>query len=148
MNMLTQDAIRKALNRELPEEILIIAKCAVTGMDAESIAQVLGSTRAEVEEIQDSQDYKDVRLLVGVEHAKVQTSKDFSWDGIEHTALEGLAKRVHLERDTDTLLRIAAVANKAQRRMSQKTEHVLDPANAQTRVPLRLTKRFTEKLNA
>src|SRR3546814_11274518 len=50
-------------------------------------------------------------------------------------------------KDTDTLLRIAAVANKAQRRMTQKEEHVLDPASAVARVPLKLTKRFTEKLN-
>lgn len=148
MQSLTQDAIQKALGREIPEEILIVAKCAVTGMDPESISQVLGATRVEIEELQESQDYKDVRLLVGVEQAKIQTLKDFSWDGIEATALEGLAKRVGLERDTDTLLRIAAVANKAQRRMSQKTEHVLDPSNAQVRVPLKLTKRFTEKLNA
>src|SRR3546814_2301616 len=63
------------------------------------------------------------------------------------TALEGLSKRVGLEKDTDTLLRIAAVANKAQRRMTQKEEHVLDPASAVARVPLKLTKRFTEKLN-
>src|SRR3546814_6340512 len=58
-----------------------------------------------------------------------------------------LSKRAGLEKDTDTLLRIAAVANKAQRRMTQKEEHVLDPASAVARVPLKLTKRFTEKLN-
>lgn len=147
MNMLTHDSIQKSLNREIAEVILIIAKLAVTGKSPEMIADALGSTRVEVEEIIESQDYKDVRLLVGFEHAKIQTGKDFSWDGIEHTALEGLAKRVGLERDTDTLLRIAAVANKAVRRQSQTQEHVLDPANAQVRVPLRLTKRFTEKLN-
>src|SRR3546814_2804154 len=31
--------------------------------------------------------------------------------------------------------------------MTQKEEHVLDPASAVARVPLKLTKRFTEKLN-
>src|SRR3546814_10845513 len=77
----------------------------------------------------------------------LSSSKDFTWDSIEATVLEGLSKRVGLEKDTDTLLRIAAVANKAQRRMTQKEEHVLDPASAVARVPLKLTKRFTEKLN-
>lgn len=148
MNMLTQDSIKAALNREIAEEILVVAKLAVNGMDEESIAQILGSTKEEVRELFDSQDYKDVRLLVGVEHARLRAGNDHTWDGIENTALEGLAKRVHLERDTDTLLRIAAVANKAQRRLSQSTQHVLDPANAQTRVPLKLTKRFVEKLNS
>lgn len=148
MNMLTQDSIKAALNREIAEEILVVAKLAVNGMDEESIAQILGSTKEEVRELFDSQDYKDVRLLVGVEHARLRAGNDHTWDGIENTALEGLSKRVHLERDTDTLLRIAAVANKAQRRLSQSTQHVLDPANAQTRVPLKLTKRFTEKINS
>src|SRR3546814_20025429 len=31
--------------------------------------------------------------------------------------------------------------------MTQKEEHVLDPASAVARVPLKLTKRFTEKMN-
>src|SRR3546814_8594839 len=105
----------------------------------------LGSSKVEVEEILESQDYKDVRLLVGVEHARLSSSKDFTWDSIEATALEGLSKRAGLEKDTDTLLRIAAVANKAQRRMTQKEEQVLDPASAVARVPLQLTKRFPEK---
>jgi hypothetical protein len=148
MNMLTQDSIKAALNREIAEEILVVAKLHVNGMDADSIAQILGSTREEVDELFHTQDFKDVRLLVGVEQARLRTGNDSTWDGIENTALEGLSKRVHLERDTDTLLRIAAVANKAQRRLSQNQAHVLDPANAQTRVPLKLTKRFTEKINA
>lgn len=148
MNMLTQDSIKAALNREIAEEVLVIAKLAVNGMDSESIAQILGSTREEVDELLQTQDYKDVRLLVGVEHARLRSGNDHTWDGIENTALEGLAKRVHLERDTDTLLRIAAVANKAQRRLSTNREHVLDPANALTRIPLKLTQRFTEKLNS
>lgn len=147
MNMLTQEGIKAALNRDIPEEILVVAKLHVNGMDEESIAQILGSTKDEVNELFQSQDFKDVRLLVGVEQARIRTGNDSTWDGIENTALEGLAKRVSLERDTETLLRIAAVANKAQRRLAAPQDHVLDPANAQTRVPLKLTKRFTEKLN-
>ncbi len=147
MNMLTQEGIKAALNREIAEEILVVAKLHVNGMDADSIAQILGSTRNEVDELFQSQDFKDVRLLVGVEQARVRTGNDSTWDGIENTALEALAKRVHLERDSETLLRIAAVANKAQRRLSTSDVHVLDPANANTRVPLKLTRRFTEKLN-
>src|SRR3546814_6721343 len=117
MTGLTQQAIQQALGREIPEEILIIAKMAVVGMAPDRIAETLGSSKVEVEEILESQDYKDVRLLVGVEHARLSSSKDFTWDSIEATALEGLSKRAGLEKDTDTLLRIAAVANKAQRRM-------------------------------
>src|SRR3546814_3397274 len=105
MTGLTQQAIQQALGREIPEEILIIAKMAVVGMAPDRIAETLGSSKVEVEEILESQDYKDVRLLVGVEHARLSSSKDFTWDSIEATALEGLSKRAGLEKDTDTLLR-------------------------------------------
>src|SRR3546814_4683799 len=147
MTGLTQQAIQQALGREIPEEILIIAKMAVVGMAPDRIAETLGSSKVEVEEILESQDYKDVRLLVGVEHDRLSSSKDFTWDSIEATALEGLSKRAGLEKDTDTLLRIAAVANKAQRRMTRKEKKVLDTESAVARVPLKLTKRFTETLN-
>src|SRR3546814_8699352 len=146
MTGLTQQAIQQALGREIPEEILIIAKMAVVGMAPDRIAETLGSSKVEVEEILESQDYKDVRLLVGVEHARLSSSKDFTWDSIEATALEGLSKRAGMEKDTDTLLRIAAVENKVQRRQTQKEEHVLDPASAVARVPLQVDKRSTEKL--
>src|SRR3546814_15518394 len=107
--------------------ILIIAKMAVVGMAPDRIAETLGSSKVEVEEILESQDYKDVRLLVGVEHARLSSSKDFTWDLIEATALEGLSKRVGVEKDTDTLMRITAVAIKAQRRIMPRsqTHHVV-----------------------
>src|SRR3546814_4065634 len=76
MTGLTQQAIQQALGREIPEEILIIAKMAVVGMAPDRIAETLGSSKVEVEEILESQDYKDVRLLVGVEHARLSRSEE------------------------------------------------------------------------
>src|SRR3546814_1693550 len=108
MTGLTQQAIQQALGREIPEEILIIAKMAVVGMAPDRIAETLGSSKVEVEEILESQDYKDVRLLVGVEHDRLSSSKDFTWESMEATALEGSSKRVGREKDKDTLMRIDA----------------------------------------
>lgn len=146
MAALTIESIQKILGKEVEETYLVIAKNSVLGLEAEHIAGILGVTRQEIEDLQQEQDYKDVRLLVGAEYAKTLSEKDLSWDSIESAALENLAKRVPNERDTDTLLRIAAVANKAQRRQSR-NDQVLDPANATPRVPLTLTRRFTEKIN-
>lgn len=143
---LTIDSIQRILGKPTEEMYLIVAKNSVLGLESEQIAQILGVTRQEIDDLQLNQDYRDVRLLVGAEYAKTLSEKDMSWDGIEAQALENLAKRVPNERDTDTLLRIAAVANKAQRRQSR-TEQVLDPAMASTRVPLTLTRRFTERIN-
>lgn len=147
MSLMTQEGITAALGREIDPAILVVAKLAVGRMDSDEISGVLGTPISEIHELIESQDYKDVRMLVGVEHARLQTAKDFTWDEIESVALEGIARKIANIRDPEELLRYAAVANKAVRRLPKKEDHVMDPANAQTRVPLKLTRRFTEKLN-
>lgn len=144
---LTVESLGKMLGREVEEIHLTIAKSSVLGMDPETIANSLGWTTQEVHDVMESGDYKDIRLLVGAEHAKEQVERDTGWDGIEHAAIKKLGKRVTLENDTDTLLRIAAVANRATRRAAPPRESHLDPSQAGARVPLTLTRRFTEKLN-
>lgn len=144
---LTHESIQKLIGRPIDETYLVIAKNHVLGLDEGAIAGILGCTEDEVKGLMETQDYKDVRLLVGSEYARIQSQKDLSWDSIEAQALENLALRVPLERDTDTLLKIAAIANKAQRRQTRNGTQVLDPTGAQTRVPLTLTRRYTEVLN-
>lgn len=144
---LTTEAISKILGREIDEIHLTIAKSNVLGLDAETIAGTLGVERTEVEALMLQEDYKNVRLLVGAEYAKEQVERDTGWDGIESQALSKLDRRVKLENDTETLLKIAAVANRATRRSTPQRESHLDPSVAGTRIPLTLTKRYTEKLN-
>jgi hypothetical protein len=144
---LTVDSLESILGRTVQEIHLTVAKSSVLGLDPETIAHTLGVNKGEIDALMESQDYKDIRLLVGAEQAKERVERDFGWDGIESQALKTLGKRVKLENDTDTLLRIAAVANRATRRTAPPKESPLDPANAGARVPLTLTKRFTEKLN-
>ena len=144
---LTVDSLKSILGREVDEIHLTVAKSSVLGLDPETIANTLGVAKDEIEGLMETQDYKDVRLLVGAEQAKDRVERDFGWDGIESAALKKLGRRVELESDTDTLLRIAAVSNRAQRRTAPPKESLLDPALAGARVPLTLTKRFTEKLN-
>lgn len=144
---LTVDSLRTILGREVEEIHLTVAKSSVLGLDPETIANTLGVAKAEIEELMEQQDYKDVRLLVGAEQAKERVERDYGWDGIESIAVRKLGRRAELENDTDTLLRIAAVANRATRRTAPPKESVLDPSQAGARVPLTLTRRFTEKLN-
>ena len=144
---LTVDSLANILGRDVPEVFLTIAKSSVLGLDPETIANTLGIGREEIEELMASPDYKDVRLLVGAEHQRERVDRDFGWDGIENSAVEKLSKRVKMENDTDTLLRIAMVANRATRRAAPPKEATLDPSQAGQRVPLTLTKRYTEKLN-
>lgn len=144
---ITCESLEVILGRKVEEIHLTIAKSNVLGLDADTIAGTLGVETAEILELMQHQDYKDVRLLVGAEEAKARVERDSGWDGIESTALSKLARRVQLENDTETLLKIAAVSNKATRRTAPPKDHVLDPSQAAARVPLTLTRRFTEKLN-
>lgn len=144
---LTVDSLKAILGREVEEIHLTVAKSSVLGLDPETIAHTLGVAKDEIEELMETPDYKDIRLLVGAEQAKDRVERDFGWDGIENAALKKLGRRVEMETDTDTLLRIAAVSNRATRRAAPPKESLLDPALAGARVPLTLTKRFTEKLN-
>jgi hypothetical protein len=145
---LTIDSLQKILGRDVEEIHLTIAKSSALGLDVDSIAATLGIQKTEIEALMEEQDYKDIRLLVGAEQAKDRVERDFGWDGIENGAVRKLARRVEMENDTDTLLRIAAVANRAVRRAAPPKESVLDPSQAGVRIPLTLTQRYTEKLNS
>lgn len=144
---LTKDALEKILGRDVEEIHLTVAKSIVLGLDVDTIAATLGVEKGELEELIEDPLYKDVRLLVGAEYMQARVERDTGWDGIEQKALTNLAKRVERETDTDTILRIAAVANRATRRTAPPKEAVLDPSQVGQRVPLTLTRRYTEKLN-
>lgn len=144
---LTQQALTQMLGREVEEIHLTVAKSLVMGMELAILAETIGIPEVELRELTDSQDFKDVRLLVGAEYAKERVERDTGWDGLENVALRKLNKRVAQESDPDFLLRVAAVANRAQRRTTPPKESVLDPSQAAARVPLTLTRRYTEKLN-
>lgn len=149
MNALTLESLKTILGREVDEVILTVAKSSVYGLDSGTIAETLGVEKGEVDGLMQTSDFKDVRLLVGAEHQKRLVETDSSWDGIEASALTKLARRVNIESDTETLLKVAAIANKAQRRTNPKQQmSPLDAGSAQSRIPLTLTKRYTEKLQA
>jgi hypothetical protein len=145
---LTVASLSKSVEQQVPELYVIIAKNSVVGLDAGQIADLLGVSRAEIEEVYGDELYKNVRLLIASEYAKESVEADFSWDGIETAALKKLVSRVPLTNDTDQLLRIAAVANKAQRRHRDMGPKVLDPQTAGARVALNLTDRIVRKLSS
>lgn len=145
---MTVDSLTKTIGEPVPEMYVIIAKNSVVGLDAIQIAELLGVTRAEIEEVLRDETYKSVRLLIASEYAKESLDADFSWDAIESASLKNLAKRVPHTQDTDQLLRIAAVANKAQRRHRDLGPKVLDPSIGGVRIPLVLTERIVRKLQA
>lgn len=147
MGDLNVESLTRILGKEVPEIHVVVAKNLTLGLDEEAVAQILGVSVEEIRELLTDDTYKEVRTLVGAEHAKTLSQKDMSWDEIESAALENLMPRVKNTKDTEVLLKIAAVANRAQRRTPSSQSGVLDPSQAGARVPLTLTRRFIERLN-
>src|SRR5574343_6839 len=111
----TTDSIYRDLGIEVPEIYVVIAKNDVLGMDSESIRELLGCTVAELKEVQDDESYKQTRQYIAGRQAQLGADQTAGWDQIENVAIQNLAKRLPFEKDGDFLLRVAAVANKAQR---------------------------------
>lgn len=143
---MTADSLSRDLGEPVEEVMVIIGKHEVQGFDSKTISELLGLTLTDIESVQATQLYQNILLLMKVEYSKGRVGVDLSWDGIEEVALERLFERVKVERDGDFLLKVAAVANKAQRRANP--NKVLDPANAGTRIPLTLTRRTVERFGA
>lgn len=141
---LSAESLSRELSKEIPATYVIIAKHDVYGMDSESIAEVLSCSVAEVEEVKADQVYKDVRLYIGAVAAQQRVDQSAGWDAIEGMAIENLIKRLPYEKDGDFLLRVAAVANRAQRRQATQA-NVLDPTRQNGKTVVRLTERLMQR---
>lgn len=139
--------LKQMIGREVSDAVVLIAKNMILGSNPEMIREVLGCSRAEIDELMESQDYKDVHLLMAAHYNSDSIGVDLSYDELEARALSGLMKRVESVKDTDQLIRIAQMANRAVRRQKP-MQGELNPALAQGRVNLTLTRRMVEKLQS
>jgi hypothetical protein len=143
---ITHDTLTRTLSRAVPEVFVIIAKHAVLGMDEDAIREVIGCDKDELADVINDPLYREVRQIVGAAHAESVVDLTTGWDKLEQRTLTNLLKRVDTIREPETLIRIAAVANKAQRRHGHGTEQgVLDPSGRAARINLttRLISQFT-----
>lgn len=129
----------------VPEIYSVIAKHEVLEMDARTIGELLGVTQIEIEELQKDQLYQKVLMLLKASASQARVDAELGYDTLEQMAVNKLIERVPFERDTDILLRVASMANRATRRT--KPQNVLDPASAGIRVPLTLTARSVRRLH-
>lgn len=145
LHEITSDSLTKMLGIEIPPVYVIVAKHSVMGMDAEGIRTILGAELAEVHEVESDETYKIVRGHVASAYAAMTADQSTGWDAIENIAMSQLLKRLPYEKDSEFLLRAAAVANKATRKHSQDTG-ILDPGRANGRVSVTLTQRLVRHL--
>jgi hypothetical protein len=141
---ITAESLSKALGADVPDVYVVLAKHSVMGMDHAAISEVLGVTPGDIKEVEDDELYQRVRTQIGAIYADNQTNRVFGWDGIEEIAIQKLAERIPFEKDSDFLLRVAAVANKAQRR-GAKDVGVLDPTRA-GKTAVTLTQRMVQRM--
>jgi hypothetical protein len=142
---ITAESLTQELGVEVPVMYVLIAKHSVLGMESDSIKDVLGCSAEELAEVERDPLYKEVRIHVGAAQAQSRVQQTTGWDAIEDMAMENLIKRLPYEKDGDFLLRVAAVANKAQRRQ-QRPEQILDPTRQAGRTAITLTERLVKRI--
>lgn len=144
----TPKVLSQQIGTEIPDVYVLIAKHSVMEMDSSTIAEILGVEIAEVQEIEEDETYKQVRLILAAEYARGVSDTDASWDKVEETALKNLIQRMQYEKDPDFNLKVAAMANRAQRRQTPTNGRVIDPASGGHKVALSLSQRIIERLNS
>lgn len=148
MNMhdITASSLTKLLGTEVPDIYVVVAKHSVMGMDSEGIRGILNCELADIQEVESTETYKTVRAQIASAYAEQTVNQTTGWDAIEQTAIDGLMKRLPFEKDMGFLLRVAAVANKATRRVGREAQ-VLDPSRTLGRTAITLTTRLVQRLN-
>lgn len=144
---ITNKSLEKLTGHEsIPEIYVTIAKMSVMlGSESPDIARQLGVDVEAIQEVEAQQVYKDIRLVLSVKFAEERLDRDISYDSLETMALERLVKTVPYEKDTDVLLRIATMANRATRRTTAPAE--ITPQTGNPKVPLRLSERIVRRIN-
>lgn len=138
--------MQEMLGREIPEMLVLIAKNMILGSESQAVADILGASRSEVDALIESQDYKDCHLIMAAHYNNQSVETDITYDDIEARAIRNLAKRVDNEKDVDKLIRIATMANRAQRRHKPMANHLDTSAGGEV-VKLNLSRRIIERLS-
>lgn len=138
-------ALAKQLGKEIPEVMVVLAKHSVAGLSHESLADLIGCTVAEIEEIEEDELFKEVRGVIGALVAAASADQPFVWDSIEDIAGRRLLERIERETDPEFLLKAAATANRMTRRNGRDSQP-LEPSLAGRQVSVKLTKRMVERL--
>ena len=142
---ITKESLAEMLGRPVDDAHLLIAKNVVFGAGAHELSELLGVDKSEIESTMDLAEYKEVYTLVAAQYNRTKVATAFNWDDIEARALENIAKRIDREPDIEVNLRIASMANRAQRRQPNQ-DAVLDAGRAGEKVTIQLTERVIKRL--
>lgn len=144
---INHQSLSTQLDKPVTEVMVVVAKHRVAGVGLESLAETIGCAVADLEELESDPVYIEVRGVIGALTASANADQGLLWDSIEQVAAKKLLARTETERDTDTLLRIAATANRMTRRVTS-ARQPLDPGVQGRKVSIQLTRRMVERLTS
>lgn len=143
--METAQSLRDKLGLEFSDAEILLAKNMVLGFDDEDTAEQLGVTKAEVEEFTKTERFQQLLGFFRARHVESNANVDFNIDSIEETAWMAIAQRLKHDTSLDTNLRVAALANKADRR-TRDNGRTLRPGS-QSSVSIRLTSNIIQQMS-
>lgn len=123
-----------------------IANMNLSGMPVNAIAKVMGVTAAAISQITTRDDYKNVQTEVFESSFQRQKEIDEGWDKLEHKAIKGITDNMKWNLDPEFALRVAVVANKAQRRGSANSGNQPLSADVGQRVNIQLSKIYVNQI--
>lgn len=123
---MTGATLTRALGLEVCEEYVVIAKHQVLGFDDQTICDILGCEMVDLETAKEDAVFKSVKAMVNSAHAQATLNQAQGWDALEGLAIKKLVDRIPKENDSEFLLKVAAIANRATRK-TQADDKTLDP---------------------
>lgn len=144
---MTVDAVSlsAAIGKQVSELHVALAKHELQGVDLATMAEIFACDESEIATETQTSDYQETKRAVAMQLAQFSADTDISWDSLEHASLQKLSQVAKYSSDPEFHLKVAVMANKAQRRHRNHAE-ALNPAAVGTRVNLTLTERFVQKL--
>lgn len=125
-----------------------VGRLEARGIDDATICDMFQLSAAELEQLRAEPEYKPALAVGQQQQVERPLRVDDSWDDVEDVALHKLRSTVHNEYDSDRLLKIAAVANRATRRSERAKSGQLDATDATSSVVhINLSPRFVQQLN-
>ncbi len=140
--------LEKKLGRVVGEMELVIAKNLALGVTPEQLCDILGNGIGvdEIQQLRETESFQELYGVIANYLLSLSADTAIGWDQVEAESLKHLMREARVNRDPEFQLRLAAVANKAQRRHN-KGEQILEPGAAGTRVQISLSQKFIKKLN-
>ena len=133
------------LNGNAPELFDKIGSLMLLEVSKDQIASIIGCSVKELDEILEREDYQKAYAAKLFEEVEAQKTRNTGWDEIESQALLHLLNSLDsYAMDAEFILKVAALANKAQRR--QPLQKPISAVSEQPTVVLQLNQTFLQRL--